>query len=254
MVETRIHPGLPRLLVPPDDLVGRFVMNGEFESRERDFVQRILGAGDSFVDVGAHVGVYTIPAGHRVGDTGAVVAIEPHPDSFAVLVRNVAAHGLSRTVRCIQVAASDEDGTAEFHMPFPFQAAWSSLASPSVETARSAVVATRTLDSLLGELRPLLVKVDVEGWERHVLNGGRRLFGSADAPHLLFEVTDTAAAEDLAQLGYDLYRYEPRRIALDRISSNEYETGNVIATKRVNELRQRLARDGSSMVDPGPVA
>jgi len=51
-----------------------------------------------------------------------------------------------------------------------------------------------------------------------------------------------------------LYRYEPRRVALDRISSNEYETGNVIATKRVNELRQRLARDGSSMVDPVPVA
>src|SRR4051794_37699417 len=171
IVGVRIAPGLPRLLVPSDDLVGHFLREDEYELRDRDFVSRVLAAGDVFVDVGAHVGLYTVLAGHRVGGTGTVVALEPNPVSFAALERNVAKHDLGRIVRTVRVAASGRDGIAELYIPPREQAAWSSLGPPAVGTERTIPIETATLASVLGDLRPFLVKVDVEGWERHVIAG-----------------------------------------------------------------------------------
>src|SRR5262249_17462759 len=157
------------------------------------------------------VGLYTVLAAHRVGDTGTVVALEPNPVSFAALERNVAKRDLVRIVRTVQVAASDRDGTAELHIPRRDQAAWSSLGPPAVGTERTIPVETATLASLLGDLHPFLVKIDVEGWERHVIAGGGHLFASTAAPHLLFEPFDVRTGEALDRIGYGLYRYDARR-------------------------------------------
>jgi FkbM family methyltransferase len=249
MVSVQLHPDLPRLLVPADDWVGHFLREEAFEAQERDFVERALAPGDAVVDVGAHMGVYTLLAGHLVGEAGSVVALEPNPESFAVLEQNVIRHRLGNRVRVRHAAASDRDGSAELHMPPHHQAAWSALAEPSVGTARTVRVETVTLDSLLGDQRPFLVKIDVEGWERHVVAGAQRLLAAADGPHLLVEFSDVSAesadtttsalADDLSRFGYEVFRYDPDRVALDPVGS--YLRGNLVASKRIDELRSRLS-------------
>lgn len=54
---------MPTLLVPASDLVGRYLRKDEFDPRGRDFVSRVLGVGDIFVNAGAYNGLCTVVAG-----------------------------------------------------------------------------------------------------------------------------------------------------------------------------------------------
>lgn len=240
LVGVRVAPKIRPLLVPPDDRVGRSLREG-FEQAERDLVMRLLTPGDSFVDIGAHVGLYTVLAAHRVGVTGEVFAAEPHPESFAVLQQNVQRHKIEQIVRPLQVAVSDENGFAKLNIPQHSQAAWSSLGEPWAVSQRSVDVETVTVDWLLQAVCPFLMKIDVEGWERRVLAGGVHKFSSSDAPHLLIELSEIASARALCQLGYALYSYDSRRVALDPVSLDEFKQANLVASKCVEELRRRLS-------------
>jgi len=252
-VRITIDPTIPPLLVPAGDILVRFLREDDFERNEREFVSRTLKTGDTFVDVGAHVGVYAILAGHRVGETGAVVAVEPNPVSFAALERNVSDHDLNRVVRCEHAALSDRDGTASLNVPAAKHAAWTSLGTPTVGVAHSISVPTTTLDILLDGLTPFMLKLDVEGWERRVLAGGQRVLASVDAPHLLVEFSDARAASsgsstdslaaELSRLGYSLYTYDSARgrFEPEQPGSTYERMKNVIASKRIDELRARLA-------------
>lgn len=252
-VRISIGPTIPPLLVPAGDILVRFLREDDFERNERDLVGRTLRVGDTFIDVGAHVGLYAILAGHLVGGTGTVIAVEPNPVTYDTLERNVARHRLDHVVRCERIALSDRQGTADLHIPTPRLAAWTSLGSPSVGVARTVTVETTTLDALLGGLTPFMLKLDVEGWERQVLAGGRRALVGENAPHLLVEFSDTRAegsgsttrslADDLAQLGYCLYGYDSSRVCLEPEprGSTYARMKNVVATKRADELRARLA-------------
>jgi FkbM family methyltransferase len=68
---------------------------GRYEPELVKFVLRELQPGDVFVDVGAHIGSYSLPAARRVGRTGRVIAFEPDPDTASVLARNRKANGIT---------------------------------------------------------------------------------------------------------------------------------------------------------------
>ena len=253
-VRVSIGSTIPPLLIPGNDILVRFLREDDFERNERELVTRTLASGDTFVDIGAHVGLYTVMAGHLVGETGVVVAVEPNPVTFATLEQNVAAHNLYEVVRRRQIAVSDEVGTASLNVPMPRLAAWTSLGTPSVGVARSFTVPTTTLDELLDGLKPFMLKLDVEGWERRVVAGGRHVLAGNDAPHLLVEFSETRAessgtttsslAEDLSELGFELFYYDSGRGRLEHEPRGAtYERmKNVVASKRVDELKARLAR------------
>jgi hypothetical protein len=99
----------------------------------------------------------------------------------------------------------------------------------------------RTLDDLVGDEAPALVKIDVEGAEGDLLAGGTRLLARPDAPVLVFEVIsswqDTAArpadlGSFLRSRGYELCRYEAEHVSLHPFDArDETFAGNVIAVK-----------------------
>src|SRR2546430_5679251 len=60
-------------------------INGAYESEIQDLILRTLQPGGVFIDVGANIGTFTIPAPKRVGPSGRVIAIEASPDVFNVL-------------------------------------------------------------------------------------------------------------------------------------------------------------------------
>lgn len=122
--------------------------------------QQRLREGDLFVDVGANVGVYSLWA----GDLGAeVIALEPNPVAAARLRRNAELSGMS--IEIIEAAASSESGTASF--------------DPTGDTTGhlgegSLLVRTVTIDEVIGDRIVAGMKVDVEGFERLVLEGATR--------------------------------------------------------------------------------
>src|SRR5438874_8565674 len=69
------------------------LVNGAYEPETQNLLLRVLPVGGVFVDIGANVGTFAIPAAKHVGPSGRVVAIEASPTVFKVLEKNVALNG-----------------------------------------------------------------------------------------------------------------------------------------------------------------
>jgi FkbM family methyltransferase len=145
-----------------------------------------LQPGGIFFDVGAHCGWLTIRAARRVSDGGRVVAFEPSPFLAGLLAYHKRVNRL-RQITIVPAAVSNTDGEAPFFLlngGFSFR---NSLAiggdvpfvRPEEKTAIK--VATVTLDRYCQNesCRPTVLKIDVEGAEQQVLEGGRELLRSA---------------------------------------------------------------------------
>jgi FkbM family methyltransferase len=199
--------GSGSIVVGWDEVVGRHILReGSFEPAELAAALACVQAGDNVIDVGANIGLLTVPLGHAVAPGGIVVAIEPLPSNTRRLRANIARNDLD-TVRVVEAAVGSADGRATLHTAG--DPAFGSLRE--VVKHRTSVdldVALRSLDSLWGELgRPAvaLVKIDVEGAELDVLEGARELLATA-RPVLLIEA-DPGAAANTVRSTLDLAGY-----------------------------------------------
>jgi FkbM family methyltransferase len=131
-----------------------------------------LVEGEVVVDVGAHIGSFTLQAARIVGEEGKVIAFEPHPQNFKVLKDNVALNGYSN-VTALQMALSKNQGSARLFLSSG-SIAHSILFPRSMKTVQ---VQKSTLDAVMTTLeveRMDAVKIDAEGSEVDVLLGGER--------------------------------------------------------------------------------
>ncbi len=142
------------------------ILNGTYEREQTALFREHLRPGDTVLDVGAHVGYYTLLSSVLVGDRGAVWAFEPNPQNAGFLRRHVEINGRGN-VRITQAAVSDTDGTARFDF---------GTGSGTGHLAEGGALEVRTvrLDDFAREngLRVAAVKIDVEGAELAVLAGG----------------------------------------------------------------------------------
>src|SRR5262245_21320435 len=93
-------------LNPTDPVLSPSVAFGVYENFEQEVFRQFCKPGAVVVDIGANVGLYTLIAASRVGASGQVLAIEPHPESYAYLKKTIEANSLS-WVRCANVAVGD---------------------------------------------------------------------------------------------------------------------------------------------------
>lgn len=150
-------------------------------------------SGDTVVDAGAFIGRHTMAYAREVGPSGRVIAIEPHPENFRLLLRNVRQNGY-RNVTCVRCALSDYSG--EGRLAYDRETSTGAL-SPG--KARSVAVRVRTLDDLLSELQVPqvdLMKVDVEGAELDLLRGATVTLGKGRQPQLIIENHDEPPGDD----------------------------------------------------------
>ncbi len=154
-------------------------LEGERFLAERSLLDRLARPGFQVVDVGANIGYYMLYLARRVGATGAVCCLEPEPENFVELARNVERNGLTN-VRALPVAAGAADGEASL-LP-----GINGVIESERESAGSLTVPLRSLDSLLPGPVDLL-KIDVEGYEGHVLAGAAGLLARC-RPALFVEI------------------------------------------------------------------
>lgn len=241
----RVLSGDSRLAVVPRDAIGRAIfLYGVYEIATTRFVTAVLQPGACFVDVGANVGYYSILAGKRVGSAGKVHAFEPVPRLRCQLERNIEMNGL-HNVTAHESAVWREEGEVSFYETS--LAENSGISSVLPGPARAAVprkVGATTLDGVAGRIgrRIDLIKIDVEGGELAVLEGGPKLLDSAAAPVLILEAFDIGPpAGLLGRHGYEVrrLRYSPAEgiqfSAIDDASEDpfcSYEAPNFVAFKR----------------------
>ncbi len=159
-----------RFTVDLDDLVGYDIAVNRFEYRNltRFIAECRRRRPAVFVDVGANIGTYTCTVG--VSGVPAVVAFEPVPHLFQELKHNVGLNGLSADLH--EAAVGDHEGIVRLTSP-----AGTNRGLAHVSADGELSVPMLTLDKVVPHRDDVIaLKIDVEGFEAHVLDGARELF------------------------------------------------------------------------------
>jgi FkbM family methyltransferase len=209
--------------------VNNFLIHDVYASmvqHEEDIVQQFSPRrGDIVIDVGAAFGFYSIVASKMVGQDGKVVAIEPQPDSFDMLNKNIKLNKLTN-ISTLNSAASSKKTTLKLY------SSYSTVQERAGQSPQQYIeVRADTLDNLLRQLdldKANWIKVDVEGAELEVLKGAAGILSKGNDLVLFLEVHSA----DLLRPVLELCRSYGLNVQFEKV----YENGSshIFLKKRVN--------------------
>jgi FkbM family methyltransferase len=163
------------------------MMDGTFEPTETRLFLSLLRETDVLVNVGANVGYYSCLA---LAHGKPVMAFEPVPENVQALYKNVRANGWQDSIEILPVALSDRPGIVEIFgagTGASLVPGWADISERFVSS-----VAASTLDNLAGTRfsgKRLLILMDVEGSELHVLRGATRMLSRDPRPRWMVEIS-----------------------------------------------------------------
>lgn len=144
--------------------------------------ERLLSQGGTFLDVGANIGLVTVPVLERT--SACAIAFEPEPNNFALLRENLARHGLLARALTHACALSDGCGSAELLLSRDNSGDHRLVTGARGSALHRIAVRTETLEALLGTRslpRPIVMKLDCQGAEVRVLRGAGRFLRQVDS-------------------------------------------------------------------------
>jgi FkbM family methyltransferase len=188
---------------------------GDFISltiREEDIIDNcfIPREGDTVIDVGAHVGRYTLIASKRVGSKGLVIAAEPDPTNIQMLESNIELNHFTnvKIVRCaicaehkkIKLYLPGNDSQVTIYNTIMQDRAHSSERSVDVDGYTLNYLADQYIVPIRGDnVKEIWIKIDVEGAEYEVLKGATNLLSRNQDISVLIEIHNLRE-------GYNLYK------------------------------------------------
>jgi FkbM family methyltransferase len=211
---------------------------------------RLVTTATRFIDVGAHLGTYTLVAA-AANPQIRVTALEPLNRVFAQMARSVEANGWEDRCELLCVAAAEADGESELIDPgFPFavSARLTGSPHPSRDPTTPIVVPTAKIDSIVKDDDVDLLKIDVEGAEDRVLEGALRTL-ERSRPSVIIEclpqgpITSVQAVLDrFAYAHFHLTKDGPRRVERIRpdptgCARNFLSVGTPNALRLLDEMR-----------------
>lgn len=252
-----------RIIVRPADSIGWSICaTGIYDLCVTEIIWRLIGFGETAVDVGANIGYMTSIMAVRAGAKGKVYAFEAHPGVFSDLRKNVGAWGASPAMAEIiacRVAIGNKRGAGFLVVPDAFSTnrGVSSVNAVPERGGRyeSEEVELDMLDHLLDKTSEVhMLKIDVEGKELEVLQGAERLIKSGQVRDILFENHanyPNAVTEFLEKRRYKIYDLgkglsgpvvEP--VGSGRVSKRDWEPRNLLATRDETRIARYLATQG----------
>lgn len=207
--------GRIRILVGDEEMSAAIRAGALWERRLVEVYTAHVRAGSTAVDVGANIGCHTIILASLVGPRGRVLAYEPQPLLAGLLRANTA--GAAAGIEVRQAAVGESAGTARVSLP-DYETSgnpggWSLAVGSGKEVKRRIVLGDEPEDvdvvrlddedAVSSDGAVDLIKIDVEGMELDVLQGGARLL-AAHQPAIFLETRDHRHEIDefLASIGY----------------------------------------------------
>jgi FkbM family methyltransferase len=175
---------------------------GLHEFVDMAFLLHVLRPGDLFVDAGANIGSYTVLASAVCGARS--IAIEPDPRTVQSLRRNVDVNDIGDRVTVIEAAVGSIAGTVRFTVG---QDTTNRVADRNDIATRE--VQVRTLDEIVGDESPILIKMDVEGYEPLVIAGARATLAKSSLAAVITETADPEIRSVMAIYGFECATYRP---------------------------------------------
>jgi len=216
-LETATKEGF-RMLVPLNDQSSASVMfRGEYDTDQAKAIANLLSVTSAMLDIGANLGYFSLLAAQNTKPDFPIIAVEPNAELCELIGSSIGLNGFGN-VSVVRAAAGEAVGRANLELDIRR----SSNATVTFEgTESESAVDVLTVDTLAeclpDELEaPPLVKIDVEGLEIPVLNGGRGVLSTGAIA--LCEVSRRSAERIgplLAELGYVALDYFGRSVDLD---------------------------------------
>jgi FkbM family methyltransferase len=216
IVDLKTKAGMKMKLNISDFVDQHLFVYGTYEPGIESLLRKYLRNGDSFVDVGANIGYFSLFASRIVGSGGVVHAFEPATDTYSRLVKNMAINSFENT-RSYKNALGDECVKSELKLSTSENTGKTSLRPLTTSRGHESVECLR-LDSFneMIDVPPKVVKIDVEGFELRVIKGMSGIFerNPMKLPIIIFEfspeylIENGDQPEDLLTIlrnqGYDL--------------------------------------------------
>lgn len=224
---------------------------GLSEFEEQAFLLHFLKEDDTFIDIGANSGVYSLLAsGVKKTKT---IAIEPVPDSYKLLKKNVEYCNLENKIIPVNIGVADKPGNLKFtntlgtcnHV----------LTNQEYYNTEYLIVPVTPLDELIKSMSLTnisLVKIDVEGFEYNILQGADTILKTSSLKAVIMEINLPAlesyncSFEDLDKLminyGFKLHQYNPYKRLVSESSLDEIRkfSDNLIYMRDLKSIIDRV--------------
>lgn len=179
----------PMIYFHPDEKTSEWIYRNDVCEKPLIYwaIENYGGRGKTFVDIGAHLGIYTWTMARHFHH---VYAFECHPKTFCYLAANVALHDVCDKTTLYNCALSNREEKADYFIRNN-DGGENGLKMLSTDEAgcKKIPVQTRTLDSF-GIDNIGLIKIDVEGFEKEVVEGSIKTLARNNYPPIIFESWD----------------------------------------------------------------
>lgn len=230
------------------------ILEGVYEEHTDAAIKALVKPEMKVLEIGANIGLFTLLMCHRVGARGSVLAFECDPVLAQIARDNIELNGFSGIGRVDERAVSDREGTLFFHTAERHRGGGTLLENlqqiPELRPAerRTIEVKATTIDAILaGHPGGFdFIKIDAEGAESHIINGGATLLGDRERPLTLMmefapRFVEAAGADPRAELerfagwGFSFARIDDRKrkvVATTPDDLLQREFSDIVLTRR----------------------
>lgn len=212
---------------------------GLHEYRDMAFAAHFLAPGDLFIDIGANLGSYSLIASALCGARS--IAFEPVPTTFERLKRIIQANDLDQFIeaRCLALT-SEAEAKSSNDLWFSIDRDCCNSFVSSDYPGDKRRVAVSTLDHELSGYSPVLLKIDVEGFEHAVLTGASNVLASQDCLAIIIEGQADPVNKYLAETGFVEVDYDPGVRSIVQASSIKTPNKIWIKQESIEDVAERL--------------
>ena len=197
---------------------------GLHEFCDMEFALHFLREEDTFLDIGANIGSYTVLSSKVVGSK--TIAFEPDPDTAQSLFRNISVNDIKDRVVVHQTALGEKNGMIEFTVGLDTT---NHVACGGEANTRA--VPIQRLEDIDGAGKAIFAKLDTEGHEREVLRGARGI---------ATELDDEEVEKELFGYGFKKYFYDPFSRELKEEPIQGLTQSNSIYARDFAKVMERL--------------
>lgn len=213
---------------------------GFMEFEDMSFTLHFLRHNDQFYDIGANVGAYTILASGAVGCKS--FSFEPLPDTFNRLKDQIKINKIEHLVKTFNKGVGYKRGSLEFTNSLNCM----NRVNTDPNNTNVTLVDVVTLDETFHPDQPSFVKIDVEGYEAFIINGGKEFFSNTNVLGIIIEINGSGKEFGISDQEIDniLRGHNFQPVSYDPFKrdikvSNFNKSGNTIYIKDIDDAQRR---------------
>lgn len=204
------------------------------------FLLHFLRKGDLFIDIGANIGSYTVLAAAHCGVE--TISIEPVPATYSHLVDNISINHITHIATPLNMALGSTEGL------ITFTSKYDTVNHVAIVADKDTIeVKVNSLDHIVGDRSPALLKIDVEGYETEVLAGAQQVLQNSSLKAIIIELNGSGGRygydenkihELLISQGFSPFIYEPFLRELKKVES--FGSYNTIYLRDIDLIQDRI--------------